>query len=353
MLKKILFLLFVILLVQGCAKDYPENSLISIKTKTPPVMDGEVDKIWEKAQSLNVDVEVPSYSDFDESYYGKEYKVFIKSVYTKEDVYFLYQWRGDDKISYERQTWYFNDTEAKWMQKPKKNSDEYSKPVYEDKFAVIWNIGNSIANFNEVGCLVLCHGKYKHTNTPDEKGDIWHWKLDRTGPVNQLDDKWLTFSDKNGRKADEGSGAYKGNAQELEDVNGNKVSAPLYWIPGKTDYHWIMKGDDTAREIVEINANLDLIDEDGTVIPRDAMIPSLYGITPATGSRADVAVYHNFENGLWTLEVKRKLSTGNDDDVDFSDKKAMHYFSVAVFNEAAIAHAYSGPSGTSYPLIFK
>ncbi|MGL1894273.1 MAG: ethylbenzene dehydrogenase-related protein [Spirochaetaceae bacterium] len=353
MIKKILFLFVVVLLVQGCAKTFPENSLVSSKTKSPPVMDGVVDDIWDKAQSLTVDVEVPPYSEFDESYYGRKYKVFLKSLYTKEDVYFLYQWRGDERISYERQTWYFNQDKLIWMQKPKKNSDEYSGPVYEDKFAVIWNIGNSIANFNEVGCLVLCHGEYKHTNTEDEKGDVWHWKLDRTGPVNQLDDKWLTFSDKNGRKSDEGSGAYKTNSQELEDPNGNKVKVPLYWIPGKQDYHWIMKGDNSAKKIVEVNVDLDLIDQDGTVIPRNTKIPSLYGITPATGSRGDVAVYHNFEDGLWTLEVKRKLSTGNDDDIDFSDKKQMYYFSVAVFNEAAIAHAYSGASGTSFPLVFK
>lgn len=353
MLKKVLPVLLFITLIVGCSKSIPENALVSRSIKEAPVLDGVVDDLWTKAKPLTVEVKVPSYSEFDKVYHGKEYSVSMKSLYTDSDIYFLYQWSGDLEASYKRQTWYFNPTEGRWMQKPKKNSDEYSKPVYEDKFAVIWNIGNSIGGFNEQGCLVLCHGEFKHTNIEGETGDIWHWKLDRTGPVNQLDDKWLTYSTESGRKADEGTSAYKSNSQSLTDINGNKIKAPLYWIPGKMNYHWILGGDTSSKRIVKIDAAMNLIDEDGTVIPRDVTIPSLYNIVPATGSRGDVTVFHNYQDGIWTLEVKRKLSTGNKDDVDFSDTKKIYFFSVAVFNEAAIAHAIPGFAGNSFPMVFK
>lgn len=352
-MRKIVLFLSLVLITFSCSKKMPDDALVSFKTKSPPVLDGMVDSEWDNAKAFTVSTKVPPYSEFDEFYHNQKFDVSMKSLYTDEDVYFLFSWTGDDEISYERETWYFNSSKGYWMQKPKKNSDEYSLPVYEDKFAVLWNINNSIDKFNQAGCLVLCHGKYKHTNQEGELGDMWHWKLDRTGPVNQLDDKWLTYSDKNGRKSDEGSGAYKTNKQELVDKDGNLLAVPLYWIPETENYYWIMDGDESAKKIVSIDNSYDLIDEDGAVIPRDVSIPSLYGIQPATGSRGDVEVYHNYEDGVWNLEVKRKRTTGNSDDIDLSDSKGLYFFSIAAFNKAAIAHAIPEPSGNSYQFIFK
>lgn len=352
MFKKVL-LTFVMAAVLISCEQKAENGLISLKTEKLPVMDGKSEEVWDNAPGFTVGVHVPPYSGFDPVYHKKEYQVTMKSLYTEEDIFFLYSWTGDEEASYKRESWYFNTTEARWMQKPKKKSDAYFPPEYEDKFAVIWNINNSIKDFNDTGCLVLCHGDFKHTNSEGELGDTWHWKLDRTGPVHQLDDKWLTFSDGNGRVSDEGTGAYKTNKQELTDAAGESVSVPLYWIPGEEDYHWILKDDPRAKKIVLINEDNDLVDEEGNSIPRDVNIPSLYNITPATGSRGDVTVYHSYEEGVWTLEVKRKRSTGYKDDIDFGDDKGLYFFSIAVFDAAAIAHAVPGVKGDSYQLILK
>lgn len=349
-------LLFTVSVITGCAPKYPDDSLVSINTKSTPVMDGKVDKIWQKTPALEIDVVVPDYPHFDEVYRGNKYHVKVKSIYTMDDIYFLYEWTGDNTLSLARETWYFNSTESRWMQKPKKKSDQYSPPVYEDKFAVIWEIGNTMPEFKKAGCAILCHGEYKHSPFEGQLGDTWHWKLDRTGPVNQVDDKWVTYSDGNGRKSDDGSGAYKSNSQELTTANGQSVKVPLYWIPGRSDYHWIMADDSNARKIVKIDANMDLVDEEGTIIGRDTFIPSLYNIKPATGSRGDVAAYHYYDESskTWYLEIKRARNTGNKDDVDFTDKKSAYYFSIAVFDGAAIAHATpNGMAGTSYPMYLK
>ena len=51
-----------------------------------------------------------------------------------------------------------------------------------------------------------------------------------------------------------------------------------------------------------------------------------------------------YSNGFWTIEIKRALATGNDVDVQFDDLAKDFPFGVAVFDNAAIAHATSaGP----------
>ena len=102
---------------------------------------------------------------------------------------------------------------------------------YEDKLALIWNVANSIRNFNQLGCMTSCHagepGKpygNKYTMSAGELGDIWHMKSVRTGPVGQVDDQYLdnTRFDKEiapgaGRKSDPKTG---GGYTNIELVNG-------------------------------------------------------------------------------------------------------------------------------------
>ncbi len=367
-MKKLTFIAVIMIILlftvfTGCTKKIPEGALGSMTTKSAPKLDGLVDDIWADAPALEVEVYVPEYPVFDSSYYKKSYQVSMQSLHTETDIYFLYQWTGDKEESQARQSWYYNADESMWMQKPKYKTDDYYGPEYEDKFAVIWEIGDSIEGFAENGCAILCHGEKKATNAAGETADIWHWKSDRTGPVNQIDDKWLDFVDGNGRKTDEGTGAYSSNSQDLTDAAGNTVKAPKYWVPGAENYHWIMDGDSNARKIVSIDTDGNLVDEDGTVLVKDnfngdsnIQIPSLYGIKPGTGSRGDVNEYHNYDTATntWTLEVKRAIDTGNADDVNFSDPEREYYFSIAVFDAAAIAHAIpGGMSGTAYPLVFR
>ncbi len=355
--------------VIGCIIAGP-NELISIFTTIPPTLDGQVDTVWNRAPETVVDVVVPNYSFFWDGYFGDSYQVTMRSLYTASDVYFLFEWTGDDEESLERQAWYYNDTDSKWMQKPKTEPDSYSNPAYEDKFAVIWDIDNTIG-FETKGCAVICHGENMATNAEGEIGDTWHWKRDRSGPVHQVDDKWIEFSDGNGRKNDEGTGAYSDNKQTLVTPAEESVDVPLYWIPGQTNYHWILKtaiDDGTAKMIVEIDEDNNLIDEDGTILDAEdytlannstlsssILIPSIQDIKPATGSRGDVEAWEDYDESTntWRLEIKRKLDTGTDDDIQFDDLTDEYWFSIGVFDAAAIAHALpGGMAGTGYKLTF-
>jgi Ethylbenzene dehydrogenase len=362
-MKKAIVLLCIALtlFLQSCAEKIPEGVLVSKSVKSGPVMDGKLDDSWQLAKSLEIPVEVPDYKHFAEMYHGKKYDVTLRSVYTDSDIYIFAQWTGDEEKSLERQSWYFNDVENKWMQKPKKAPDDYSPPAYEDKFAFLWDISG--VDFMKEGATIYCHEEHKHSNFPDEIMDIWHWKLVRTAPVHQLDDKHLVFAENaDGRKGDEGKGSYSDNKQKLM-IDGTELTLPLYWIPGREDYHWLMDGEAGAKKIVGMDENMNLIDEDGTVLNKEEfmlgsskLIPSIKGIKPATSSRGDVTVYDFYDESskTWNLEIQRKLTTGFEkDDVQFSDFEKLYDFSISVFNSAAIAHATpEGLNGKVYSLKF-
>lgn len=84
------------------------------------------------------------------------------------------------------------------------------------------------------------------------------------------------------------------------------------------------------------------------------LLPSVY-VSAFEGDRGDVAAYHNYSGGKWNLELKRKLVTGNTGtDIQFNDLDDYYYFSIAVFDGAAIAHAIPGGMiGYTYKLQFE
>ncbi|MCK5155416.1 MAG: hypothetical protein KAQ69_03215 [Spirochaetales bacterium] len=373
-MKKTIFVILVLLIAAGSGmlfarggSDIPEDALVAKQVKSAPELDGRLDDAWQLAKSLEIPVEVADYAHFAELYRGKEYEVTLRAMYTDTDLYMFVQWTGDESLSDDRQSWYYNDDAGKWMQKPKKEPDEYTPPGYEDKFAFLWEIESK--DFLAEGGSIFCHEAFKHATYPDELMDIWHWKLVRTAPVHQLDDKYLVYADEsdedaslNGRKSDEGSGAYSDNKQTLT-VDGVEMTLPLLWIPGETGYSYILDGNSAARQIVGMDENMNLIDEDGTILTKedfmlgsDKLIPSIKGVKPATDSRGDVTVYEYYDTAAktWNLEIKRKLATGNADDVQFDDLEKMYNFSISVFDNAAIAHATpEGITGKAYTLVFQ
>ncbi|MBI2976959.1 MAG: ethylbenzene dehydrogenase, partial [Chloroflexi bacterium] len=78
-------------------------------------------------------------------------------------------------------------------------------------------------------------------------------------------------------------------------------------------------------------------------------IPAIIKST-IVGDRGDITAGWKWANGAWTLEFGRKLVTGSETDVQFSDLAATYYFGVAVFENAQVRHAYE--TGAS-PFVFK
>ena len=181
--------------------------------KAPLLAAGATDPAWAKAEALSVAL-----------FGGVNFKdgkttATIKTVYSGDTLYMLVQY--DDPTQSVRRFPYQKQADGGWKKlvDPKdKGGDD--NVYYEDKFALIWNINNSIKNFGQLGCAAACHagepGKpfgNKYTASEGELGDIWHMKSIRTGYIGQVDDQYLdhTRYDKEkspeaGRKSDPKTG---------------------------------------------------------------------------------------------------------------------------------------------------
>ena len=204
---------------------------------------------------------------------------------------------------------------------------------YEDKVAIIWNMSSPA--FAASGCFSTCHlgeGKpygNKYTANPGERLDLWHWKSVRTGSVGQVDDQWVdnTRYDREkapeaGRKTDpKTGGGYVDNVSEDKKgpkfaLKGNKPAPP----------YWVLESEKEPFDDSKYKAG----DE----------VPGII-VAPFTGDRGDIAVASSWKDGVWTLEIARKLVTGSEFDVQFNDPKKEYTFGLAVFDNAQVRHAYT------------
>ncbi|MFQ5887704.1 MAG: ethylbenzene dehydrogenase-related protein, partial [Candidatus Hydrothermarchaeales archaeon] len=214
----------------------------------------------------------------------------------------------------------------------------------EDRFAIFWNIDDSIRGFNIGGCAMLCHGDRMRTNAPDEKGDIWHWKASRTNPVGYADDKWMDDTLVEGYEEEDKEAAHRADSKVAggyrENVNPYK-SGPRYYEPNPIDAldaKFILQSEIYNGEAIEITS--DIVFREGDTIPG-------YILEKVSGSRGDMEAKGVWEDGVWSLELKRKLNTGHDDDVQF-DVARTYRFGIAVMDNTGGFEAWG--KGHSFDL---
>ncbi len=278
--------------------------LLAIPVTTAPTIDGVVDAAWASATAVEIGTSVWDIGEF-EGYGGDSYTATVRALYDDARVYFLAEW-DDPTLSNNRQCWYYDTNDSLWVQesgRPTFDNGVLVEPAhYEDKLSFIWNVDESVATFSTQGCMTVCHtgvsghphGKtaLKYTNSPGEAVDMWHWKLVRTNKVNQADDQHTDDSsqEKNGgRHGDtKTGGGYSNNVQTVQHpVTAEDVEIPLYYIPGRTEYHNILQTEidsGVARMITALNADGSLVDEDGTVLATSAFRTRQRAGCPLDGS---------------------------------------------------------------------
>ncbi len=260
---------------------------------------------------------------------GKSLELTAKSVYTKDQIFFRFEWADKDKTL----------NKNRW----KKNGGKWSKfKGDEDRLGVTWEI-NRIDKFATKGCAVLCHNESKNekewyyaTSASKEKADMWHWKSVRSNPVGYTEDGFVTTNPskkpEEGRKRDAGSGKAKSNRNKDK-------SGPAFMqnpsVPASVQDALLV------TEAVEINAD--------TAIPDGQEIPGYMLNTDWKGSFADVKTKGVWKNGRWTLMMSRKLKTGNGDDIQFNTRKR-YPFAVAIFDNA---HEHNSHNSEPLKLEFK
>lgn len=313
-------------LISWQAEAQEKNVLEALKVSAPPKLDGTADVLWKKAKPLTIKViEGANLPD-------GETDVTLKAVYTKDMVYFLAQYK-DATQSFRRSPWQ-KQPDGTWKKlKDPNDKGGDNNLYYEDKFGWAWNISSE--SFAKQGCTTACHtgeGKpygNKYMEIPGERLDMWHLKSVRTGSLGQVDDGYVddTRYDKEkspnaGRKSDpKTAGGYDDNQTADKKMpkfalKGNKP-APPYWIV------------DAEKEPFE-DSKYKAGDE----------VPGIV-VAPFIGDRGDVAVSMRWDKGTWTIEFARKLATGSELDVQFSDLQKSYAFGVAVFDNAQVRHAFA------------
>ena len=307
------------------------DTLTAAKVAQPPKLGaGAADPAWAKAKSLSIPLSG-----------GMNFKdgsttASMKAVYSGDMLYLLLQY--NDPTQSVRRSPYQKQADGSW----KKVSDPDDKggdnnKYYEDKFAILWNIGNSIKGFNEQGCMVACHagepGKAfgnKYTAAEGELGDIWHMKSIRTGSIGQTDDQYLdsTRFDKDkapeaGRKSDpKAAGGYS----DIKLVNGKPEFMNKNGVAAnKKGGTYYLKEEDKAPF------------DDSKFKPGDEVASIM--VAPFTGDRGEIAASMKWVGGKWTAVMSRKLATGSKFDVQFDNLDATYAFGLAAFDNAQVRHA--------------
>ena len=337
--------------------------LEAIKTGTgtsiqPPVIDGFFDPVWSQASKVHLRVA---------DGWGDAEFVTLQAAYDATYLYILVTW-DDDKASIRRQPW-VKQAGGTWRTLSAKspapangiswaeymgsafNEEDPARFAYEDKMSIIWNTygASTVAGFEQSGCAATCHDPGKsngpgttynsttqelaakmYTNAPAEIADMWHWKLVRNNQHAKADDQHLrhwvpgpTGAAEGGRASDAGAAGYGNNnptASGLPQYRGASLTAPPYYI---FDSQKVLV---TASELNGLAVGAEIAN----------MITS-----GPTGTRADVDAKGLHNSGTWAVEIRRKLVTGDVNDVQFDDLTRRYAFGVAIFDNAQIEHRYT------------
>jgi hypothetical protein len=318
---------------ESALEKVPANTIVAAKSATAPNPAALAsDPAWAKARTLAVPLSDGA------NFGGKgSTSANLKAVYTGDTLYMLVQYA--DPTHSMRRGPYQKQADGTW----KKLSDPADKGgddniYYEDKWAMIWNIGNSIKGFDAQGCAVLCHegqGKpYGNKYTPAEGqiGDIWHMKGGRTAPLGNVDDQYVDHT-----RYDAKASPNAGRKSDPGGTLGEYTPVPL--VGGKPQFmardaraanaggtYYIKRGEEVAFDDSRFKAGDEV---------------ASYIINPLVGDRADIKVNSSWNNGMYTAVVTRKLVTGSKFDVQFADLSARYGFGFAAFDNAQVRHATS------------
>lgn len=311
------------------------SELVSVKTATPPTIDGTIDPIWENATKLTGETEVPNPGNgLFAGYIGDKYQFTLRSMYDDQNIYFLAEW-NDPSPGSAVQPWYFNQDSLKWYQEP--NSRQYDvngnltrEGNGQDQLAFLWNIDNSTPKFVTQTCYASCHlftpyRDYKgimqpnksgnhYTNGVNEKIDMWWLHLNKDLITGQMDDQYQDWAggpavtdtvggSGNGRHADDlippvpfkttyintntstTNGQINNRVSLKLDGTGSNVNVPAWVIPDAVNLAYINVSDTlaggSARKVTGVSSTGLLTYVGGTLDPNGIaeyrQVPGVFG----------------------------------------------------------------------------
>lgn len=212
----------------------------------------------------------------------------IRSMINDDTIYFLFEW-DDQTLNNQHKPWLWDDTKKTYVVGSKR----------EDRFIVRWGIN-------------VDSQKIHSTN------DVWYWGSVRANQ-GQADDRYEILS----RNPLE-------RGLQREDFEGQSYYLKSQGDAGKRC--WSTEYQKSAFWLDRSRYKPELLHKDLT--PNEAHIHK--------DSRRDVQAYAVWKKGRWSMEVARKLRTGNFDDIDFN--WGQEYFfdiSTELYKNAHIVHNMS------------
>lgn len=261
----------------GAGAAMAADPVVSAKTlAAAPTLDGKADD-WAAVTGATIKV-APGIDKDDKNFTGN-IDIEIKAGVSGDTIYMLVQW-PDETQDTEHKPLVWNKT---------KDAYDTAEDKLEDRLALTFDMGG---DFNS--CMLAGTAF---------KADTWHWKSFRSGTVGLVHDQMHIISFEQMPKAKEHPG-----------MNGKKL--------------WLARPADAGDELYTTQRPLENIGE---------KVPKYLVNANAKGSVADVKAKAAWANNKWTLEMSRKLDTGNADDVKF-EKGKTYKSGVAAFNHAGDDH---------------
>lgn len=283
----------IVLTACGGAEIEP-NTLMAIK-----VADAALDAnaaFWDDAPVL----EIPTVGSTDDADNGP--KVMVQAAYDDQYIVMRVEWE-DATESAMKSAWTWD-------------GESFEKSGGEDRLMLAWPITTN-PEFASKGCGLACHNEdddqdnwWMGADDEDTRYDAWHWKASRTNPLGYADDKWW------GAQTEPeayGKGSRHGDAKDsggYADNHNEEGTGPLY-----------MHGTDLSSPLLFAG---DAVDIDTSQLSPGDVVPG-YVLEYPVGSRGDIQVIGVWEDGKWTLVVRRLLNTGNDDDIVFVPPRSVPF----------------------------
>lgn len=242
--------------------------ITAAKVAEAPTLDGiPHDKVWAESKTHVIRMEKVGEGA------GRESDVAMAALHTDSEVFFLFQW-FDETCDEAHKPWSWN-----------KDKNAYEAGTQEeDIFSVSFPIKGLFTGIM--------------TSPVECTWDVWHWKAARTNPAGYAMDKYHVYTLKKP----------EGKAKSFETRGGK-----LIWIARPED-----AGDSPQAEQKAPEAR------------QGDTVPQFIAGTPS-GSAADVRAKGVWRNGLWSLEMGRKLDTGHPDDAAIPIGKPIR-MALAVFD---------------------
>lgn len=261
------------------------------KVTTQPTVDGNDEDVWNQATPLIIDVDripedfITINKEMQKGKYAKNWtktkhttikQVQMRALYTDEEIYFQARWKDETKDD-QHKPWVWNKTNEEYT-----NGEER-----EDRLAFQFPISGTFTSSMLSGAESVM--------------DVWQWKAARTNPGNYIHDKSHTYS----------KTELKGKFSTHYTGGGEKV--------------YIVRESDGGEAPYKSN-KIDPFTYQGD------MVANYIPVELDNADGKDVKAKGNWADGYWTVEISRKLNTGNTTTDTVFDPAKDSMMNIAVFD---------------------